>query len=357
MFNNNIKKRHFLLSILSVCGVAVISYPFAGIIGYRSVALILLFTVSLLAMRFSLLPVLVAAALSALIWDFFFIPPHFTFTVGSTEDMLMLSSYFIIALLNGVLMARIRKAEEVARQKEERAKAIKLYDTLFNSLSHELRTPIATIIGASDNLLSPELELSQESKLRLYQEINSASERLNRLVDNLLNMSRLDSGFIRPKLDWCDLGELVYTVVNRMERELKKHPVNISVPQHLPLFKLDFGLMEQVLTNILYNAAVYTPAGSPISIQCDKVGDFCSIKIADSGPGFPSEDVELVFEKFYRSKNARTGGVGLGLSIAKGFVDAHQGSIKLENRREGGAMFTITVPAETLELQSVESNE
>ncbi|MCB0519342.1 MAG: DUF4118 domain-containing protein [Lewinellaceae bacterium] len=354
MYKADNKKRHFLLSILSVCGVAALCYPFAGAFGYRSVALILLFAVSLLAMRLSLYPVLLAAVLSALVWDFFFIPPHFTFTVGSTEDTLMLVSYFIVALLNGVLTDRIRKAEEWARQKEERAKAVKLYDTLFNSLSHELRTPIATIIGASDNLMFAEEGLTLENKRRLYKEINTASERLNRLVDNLLNMSRLDSGLIRPKLDWCDLSELLYSVVNRMERELKNHQVNIAVAPNLPLFKLDFGLMEQALANILYNAALYTPAGSVIGIKGSLVDKQCTIVITDSGPGFPGDDLELVFEKFYRSKNARTGGVGLGLSISKGFVDAHQGSIKLENGQAAGAKFTLKIPAETHAINNLE---
>jgi two-component system, OmpR family, sensor histidine kinase KdpD len=347
-------KRQYIIAVSAVAIVAMLGYPLAGVVGYRTIALVLLLTVSLLAMQLSLYPVLTAAVLSALVWDYFFIPPHFTFTVGSPEDALMLGMYFIIALLNGVLTARIRRAEEKARQREERAKAAKLYDTLFNSLSHELRTPLATIIGASDNLMLKDSGLSEENKRRLYHEINLASERLNRLVDNLLNMSRLDSGYIQPKLDWCDLGELVYTVVNRLKKELKNHQVNVSIPENLPLVKLDFGLMEQALTNILYNAALYTPAGSAIKIEGKVFENLCVVVITDSGKGFPKEDLELVFEKFYRSKNSRTGGVGLGLSIAKGFVDAHQGSIFLENERGGGAKFTLKIPVETHPLKTLE---
>ncbi len=346
-------KRQYIIAVSAVAIVAMLGYLLAGVVGYRTIALVLLLTVSLLAMRLSLYPVLTAAVLSALVWDYFFIPPHFTFTAGSAEDTLMLGMYFIIALLNGVLTARIRRAEEKARQRQERAKAAKLYDTLFNSLSHELRTPLATIIGASDNLMQKNSGLSEENKRRLYREINLASERLNRLVDNLLNMSRLDSGYIQPKLDWCDLGELVYTVVNRLKKELKNHQVNVSIPENLPLVKLDFGLMEQALTNILYNAALYTPAGSAIKIEGKVIENLCVVAITDSGKGFPKEDLELVFEKFYRSKNARTGGVGLGLSIAKGFVDAHQGSILLENER-GGAKFTLKIPTETHPLTTLE---
>ncbi|MCU0345977.1 MAG: DUF4118 domain-containing protein, partial [Saprospiraceae bacterium] len=255
----------YAFSLAAIVAVALACYPVAGVIGYRSVALLLLFAVSVLSLRMSLRPVMAAATASALIWNFFFIPPQFTFHIGSMEDGLMFAMYFIVALLNGVFSARIRRAEEQARQKEERARAAKLYDTLFNSLSHELRTPIATILGASDNLLSENTKLPESSKQELFKEINTASERLNRLVDNLLNMSRLDSGFIQPKLDWCDVRELVFTVLNGLKKELAAHKLEVNIPENLPLFKLDFGLMEQVLTNILYNASLYTPTGAAIS--------------------------------------------------------------------------------------------
>lgn len=352
--NPSMKMSHqYGLSLAVVAVAALVCYPFAGVIGYRSVALLLLFVVSVLSLRMSLRPVLAAATLSALAWNFFFIPPQFTFHIGSVEDGLMFGMYFIVALLNGVFSARIRRAEELARQKEERARAAKLYDTLFNSLSHELRTPIATILGASDNLLSANDSLSEGNKQELFREINTASERLNRLVDNLLNMSRLDSGFIQPQLDWCDVRELVFTVINGLKKELAAHKIEVDIPENLPLFKLDFGLMEQVLTNILYNASVYTPAGAQISVHCEAADNQCVIVVVDAGPGFPKCDIELVFEKFYRSKNARTGGVGLGLSIAKGFVDAHHGSIQLENVPGGGAKFRIAIPSEKLEIEKL----
>jgi two-component system, OmpR family, sensor histidine kinase KdpD len=343
--------RQYAISLAAIFAVALACYPVTGVIGYRSVALLLLFAVSVLSLQMELRPVLAAATASALIWNFFFIPPHFTFHIGSMEDGLMFGMYFLVALLNGVFSARIRRAEEQARQKEERARAAKLYDTLFNSLSHELRTPIATILGASDNLLSENTSLDEDNKKELFKEINTASERLNRLVDNLLNMSRLDSGFIQPKLDWCDVRELVFTVINGLRKELKGHKLEVEIPEDLPLFRLDFGLMEQVLTNILYNDSLYTPIGAAISVRCEAADNQCVIVVVDAGPGFPKGDIELVFEKFYRSKNARTGGVGLGLSIAKGFVDAHHGSIKLENVLGGGAKFTIAIPSEILEIE------
>src|SRR3954451_22423764 len=148
LFINRVSKPHqFIISILLVGTVSVICYTVLAFIGYKVVAFILLFTVSLLAITLDILPVLAAAVFSASTWDYFFIPPHFTFQVGSTEDAILLLMYFIIALVNAVLTYKIRQIEKVARQKEEKANTVKLYNTMLNSLSHELRTPISTIIA------------------------------------------------------------------------------------------------------------------------------------------------------------------------------------------------------------------
>jgi two-component system, OmpR family, sensor histidine kinase KdpD len=353
MINVVHRKRHYVTAILTVIIVSALSYPFADVIGYRAVALLLLFTVSLLSLRMDLFPVLAGAAASALIWNFFFIPPHFTFHIGTMEDGLMFAMYFIVALLNGVFSARIRRAEKKMRQKEERARAAKLYDTIFNSLSHELRTPIASLLGASENLLTNK-RLTEEMKQKLYSEIETSAERLNRLVDNLLNMSRLESGSIKPKWEWCDVNELLFSAVNRLDKELSNHKVGVNIPQNLPLVLLDFGLMEQALFNLLYNASIYTPDNSEIEITGNFEGQLCIITIADNGHGFPNDDMELVFGKFYRTKGSKSGGTGLGLSIVKGIVEAHDGTIKLENRPSGGAKFTIQIPTKGMNINNLE---
>jgi len=157
--------------------------------------------------------------------------------------------------------------EKEARLKEEKANAIKLYNILLNSLSHELKTPIATIIGASDNLLTDANKISDANKHQLISDISLASLRLNQQVENLLNMSRIESGYIQPKKDWCDVNELIYGVVNRLEDKLKDHRLLIDLYEKLPLFKLDFGLMDQVLSNLLNNAIIYTPAGTVSSVH------------------------------------------------------------------------------------------
>jgi two-component system sensor histidine kinase KdpD len=344
----------FATSSLAVVLVAAVSYPFKEVIGYRAVALILMLVVSILAMRFSLYPVLLAAVLSALIWDYFFIPPYFTLHVNDPADALLLGMYFAIASLNGVLTARMRRYEKIAREKESRLNTLKLYDTVFNALSHELRTPISTILGASDNLLFENSGLTETAKKSLYAEINGAAERLNRLTVDLLNLSRLESGFLQPKLDWCEVSELVYTVTNSLEEFLKDRQLVIDIQDNMPLVKLDFVLMEQVLRNLVLNAARHTPDGGRIFINSSCREGVFSLSVTDSGKGFPPDEIEHVFEKFQRLSNAQTGGLGLGLSIAKGFVEAHGGTVEASNEPGFGARITLHIPVETNALNSLD---
>lgn len=338
-----------------VLAVSIGCYFLTGIIGYKVVAFFLLVTLSFLALFFDVLPILIAALLSALIWNYFFIPPRFTFHVHTPEDFFLLIMYFIIAMVHAVLTYKIRQIQKEARKKEAKANTLKLYNTLLNSLSHELRTPIATIIGASDNLLMNATRLTEENKTNLLSEISLASLRLNQQVENLLNMSRLESGVIQPKKDWCDVNELIYASIKRIEDYSENHVIDVRVKENLPLFKLDVGLMEQVLYNLVNNAVIYTPPGSKIIINADYTGNSCLITVEDNGKGFPQDEREKVFEKFYRLKYSKTGGTGLGLSIAKGFAEAHNGTIKLEASTSGGAKFTINIPTETSSLNDLKN--
>jgi len=362
------KRRQFLLILFivgMVSGICFIASPF---LGYRVVAFVLLVTVSIIAMFFDILPVLLAAFLSALIWDFLFIPPRYTFLIGSAEDTFLLSMYFIIALINAVLTYKLRQIEKLNRAQELKMKEIKLYNLLMNSLSHELKTPIAAIMGASDNLLLDSEKLSDKNRLALAAQISVASMRLNQQVENLLNMSRLETGHVKLKKDWCDVKELIYSVVNEFDDKIKNHEFKIEVNEKLPLFRLDYVVMQQVLRNLIINAVLYTPAGSEISISADCTseikGHFVTdhdkwqphrdavkkllvLDVSDNGTGIPADEIGNVFDKFYRLKNSKPGGTGLGLSIVKGFVEAHHGTIMLSNSVHGGAKFTIRIPAET----------
>ncbi len=472
---------------------AFVCYPLTPFMGYRTVSFIILLVVSLLPLRMGPGPTLLGAAIGAVAWDFLFIPPRFTLFVGNLEDALLLSVYFLVASVTGVLSARVRKREKMLRQREERTSALfsltkdlssahsqdevigaaisnlkkyfnaevavilgdtegeisrkaheastfspdakelavsewvywnekragkntdtlpssqatyfpmsgpryplgvigvrfsddaklsldqesllenfisqitsaierellnevnkksivlaeseRLYKTLFNSISHEFRTPISTIMGMSENLLSsrPD-ERNPGSEKTNLREIHVAAERLNRLVANLLDMTRLESGMIQPKLDWCDVRDMISQSLRGLEREVAQHVMSIKVEDDVPLLKLDFILIEQALTNLIHNAVLYTPKGTEIVIRCYLEKNKCALSVSDNGPGLPEGDDDKIFQKFYRAAGTMTGGTGLGLTIARGFVEAHHGTITARNLKPHGAEFIIWLP-------------
>jgi len=233
---------------------------------------------------------------------------------------------------------------------------MELYNTLFNSLSHELRTPIAAIIGATDNLLMKPNKLTKENKLDLIAEISVASLRLNQQVSNLLNMSQLESGGIHPKKDWCDINELLYKTTGPLEENNRQHTIIITVQHNLPLFFVDRNLLGQALYHLVQNAILYTPENTCVTLKANCADGKCIITVEDEGRGFPQAEINKVFDKFYRLKDSVTGGTGLGLSIAKGFIEVQGGTITVENNHTGGATFTITINAASSCL-NVLSNE
>ena len=487
--------RQYFIASLIVILIASICFSIKEFIGYQVVSYALLFVVSTLAFFFGTGPILVSATMSAIIWDFFFIPPPYTLHVNKPEDMLMLIMFFIIALLSGVLTSRIKRQEKKIRIREERTNALyqltrdlstatgidevitiaknsiqkyfnlgslillkndaekldysirrnskinlssndmsvaewtfqhsvkagkytdtlpssgytfyplkgnqmnlgviaiqqdivftqgeeqfweafisqisgkfereylrnmakqafllnesdKLYKTLFNSISHELRIPVATIMGASDSLLTT--NHPEEIRKELSNEIFKASKRLNRLIENLLNMSRLESGRISPRLDWCDIHDLINKVTESLQDELKPFSLHIVIPDDMPFVKLDFGLMEQVLYNLIYNATQYASNSTNLRVKAFYDNEIMTLQVMDRGPGFPPKEISLIFNKFYRVEGSKAGGTGLGLSIAKGFTEAHKGTIAVENRQNGGSKFTIKIPTEIPQVE------
>ncbi|HTK82325.1 MAG TPA: sensor histidine kinase KdpD [Bacteroidota bacterium] len=470
--------------------VSVLCYPFTSLLGYQTVSLMLLLTVVLLPLRLGVGPVLLAAVLSALSWDFFFIPPRFTFFITTPQDVLMVVTYFAIAAVTGVLTVRVRAREKAVRLREERATALysltndlssansqdevvgaavsnikkffnaevaiflseldgdfvnrphsassytpgdkelgvsawvhwnekragkftdtlpfaeaiylplsgpryplgvigvkpaqrfsldqeillgnfisqissaldreflnemakqsvalaeseRLYTTLFNSISHEMRTPITALLGASESLAQDNVGGRESIRRELAIEIQSAAERLDNIVQNLLAMTRLESGLIQPKLDWADVRDIINSSVAKLQKELSTHKLTIDISAGVSLVKVDFPLMEQVIVNLLRNAALHTPSTSCIKVTVTTEGKEVVISVADNGTGLPPDSLDKAFDKFYRVPGAKTGGIGLGLSIALGFVQAHKGSIHAENNEHGGAKFTVRLP-------------
>ena len=333
--------KQYLISIGSIAFLSLFCF-YIGTLSYPIVALLLLLLVSILAMLLDFLPVLLAAFLSALVLNFLFMPPIFTLHIQNGQDILLFLMYFVVAMVSAVLTAQIRKAEQKVRAEQDKEKALQLYNTLFNSLSHELKTPLATIIGIVDTLKENETFLPQ-----LLPEIEIATWRLNRQVENLLNISRLESGTLSLKRDWCDMNELVFSVIQKLQEIDKNRLIQFQNDEKLPFFQIDRGLIEQVIYNLLLNALQHTAPDVSISIEVKNEKEGLKIEISDNGKGFPEEEINSVFEKFYRLPQSKAGGTGLGLSIVKGFIMAHEGTILLQNKENGGAIFSIQIPAPT----------
>jgi two-component system sensor histidine kinase KdpD len=480
--------KSYLLAVFAILLTAALCIPISKEIGYQPVSFILLFVVLILSMFFRLGPVLLASALSAVMWNFFFIPPKFMLRITRPEDLLAFVMFFIVAIVTGTLTSRVRKQERLTRKREEKTNALfhltnqlataeskrkiiqvgmenirkyfgvqanfllqggdgklkqpypnlkkssaseysvaewvfahskkagkftdtlvsgeytfyplkgiktkpgvvviktdkkfsgetelfwetfltqisnalehnyfsrlaskanlfeesdKLYKALFNSVSHELRIPVATIMGASDSLLTS--NYPEEVRRQLYSEIFTASHRLNRLIENLLNMSRIETGKIALRTDWCDVNDLFNRLSVNLEEELKSFRLDVVVPSNMPLVKFDFGLMEQALHNLVHNSCKYASRGTTIRLKAFYDEGHLIVQEMDRGPGFPEDVLPFIFNKFYRTGNEATSGLGLGLSITKGFVEAHKGTIRVENRQNGGLRFTIKIPTE-----------
>ena len=473
-----------------VGAVTVVNFGLHTATGYHALSLTYLLAVVVLGFRVGRLPAVAGAALSAVLWNFLFVPPLYTFRVGTLHDGLMLVMYLVVAVAMGQLTARLRAQERSERVREERATALylltrelaegknlpellavvvrqlrdvfsarvavllpdpahpqellpypfgtldlsfkelsvavwafrnarpagrttdtlpsasgvhfplttpsgclgvvslegsglehltpgqrdllegfvrqialvldrqrlrdaeqearlleeseRLGTTLLNSVSHELRTPLAAMTSAAEGLAAVgPLSPVQSEWVR---ELRLASTRLNRLVRNLLDVARLESGHLQARLDWCDPVDLCQVVVRGVAETMARHPLTVEVPSGLPLIRADFVLMEQALSNLLVNAAHHTPPGTPVELRARVTAGGLEFEVADRGPGIPDRELTRVFERFHRATPAPAGGLGLGLSIVRGFVEANGGRVKAAQRPGGGLVFTLRLP-------------
>jgi two-component system sensor histidine kinase KdpD len=242
---------------------------------------------------------------------------------------------------------RARLADE-AQQARLQIETEQLRNSLLSSVSHDLRTPLAAITGAASSLMDDESALGPATRREMAQTIYEEAERLNRLLRNLLDMTRLESGALHINKELQPLEEVIGAALSRLEEPLADRVVNIQLPADLPFVPIDSVLIEQVFLNLLENAIKYAPPHSPIDLSASQDGVAIAIEIADRGPGLPPGDEQRIFEKFYRARAPQNGsGVGLGLTICRGIVEAHGGRIWAENRPGGGAVFRFTLPTES----------
>lgn len=478
--------------VLMVTGGCTLLQPW---VGYRSVGFLYLLGVLAVGTLFSMGPVIFSAALSALAWDYLFIPPQFTFEVRQADDAILLSLYFIVAIIIGFLTNRIKFHERIIREREERTNVLydilqdisssravadflpkvktriekvlnaecsiflqssdgesllnastaysselgekemavaiwafkaqkqagwstntlsqasslyiplkgqsevvgvfafrrrnnrklsleqenllysmtrqlglslerhflekrlaeaqrlreseELHQTLLNSISHEMRTPLTAILGLASSLEDEKMASDRKYVMNAAVDLREASDRLNRVIENLLDMSRLGSGALALHFEWHDLNDLIGVVLQRMAKLLSKHKVTTRLVDGVPLARMDFRLMEHAISNILLNAATYSPEGTEIHVTLEQVQGNFRLSIEDEGPGIPTESVPHLFEKFYRVPGSPTGGVGLGLSIVKGIIELHKGTVRVDPKTNRGAKFIIQLKAET----------
>jgi two-component system sensor histidine kinase KdpD len=487
-------KEYGIASVIVVVATLV-GLGIEGIAGYSSVSLLYLLSVVLAGMILSRWPVLLVGALSAVLWNYLFIPPKYTFWIFKPYDAMMFFMYFVIALVMGHITSRLREREKAERKQEERVNTLyqltrivamthevqdaiqnalsqlekilnvragifltdekgrsdfenprsgrltlsgkeksvatwafqkrqpagrftetlpdaenfylplvsmdrtlgilamqpapdqtwgldqrslvesfaslmtvivekeslikiaeeakineqseKLQTALLDSVSHELKTPLAVIEGSAEHLDKDSIH--PEDFRKLVSEIRIASKRLRQTVDGLLDMTRLDSGRFQLNLEWHDMRDVINSASEKLADQLNHHKINLNYAEGLPLVKIDSRIMEQVLVNLLSNAVLYTPQNVEITVSVHIDQNALVVTVMDQGSGIPEEDIDKIFEKFYRGKNTTTGGLGIGLSIVKRFVEAHSGEIEVHNREEGGACFTIRLPVESFE--------
>jgi two-component system, OmpR family, sensor histidine kinase KdpD len=290
-------------------------------------------------------PSIAAAAMSVAAYDFFSVPPYFTFNVEAAKHFWTFAMMFGIGIVVSGLVERIRRREHEAESAVLRARTEEMRSSMLSAVSHDLRTPLAAIVGAGSALRGDWDRLGPAQRAELLDTVCAEAERMERLVGNLLDMMRVESGGLALKREWVPLEEIVGSVLTRMEARLAGREVVMRLPEELPLVSVDPVLFAQVFVNLVDNALKHTPASSPIEIVAATVDAFIEIEIADRGPGIAEGMQAAVFEKFVRGgAHPGSGGVGLGLSICRGVVEAHGGTIAARNRGGGGASFVIRMP-------------
>lgn len=338
----------FALCVVSVC--TLIGFAAYKYVDSSNLIMIYLLGVVVVATKEQELrgPSIAAALLSTFSFDFFFIPPYFSFSVSDIQYFFTLMVMLLVTQIISHLTIRVQRHAEAMRKAKTQAEVEHLRNILLTSISHDLRTPLTAIMGSSSSLLQAGDDLNKSTRLELLNNIYDESKRLNRLVNNVLQIIRLEAGSIKISKQPCSLEDIISTALEVFEEQIgtKSLKIKFDFAGSLPLVPLDPILIEQVLINLIENAIKYAPNSSYIKISTQLHEKTILLKIADRGPGINKEEVDNLFEKFYQGKKSvrNDTGFGLGLAICKNIITAHGGKIWAENRKEGGAVFYISLP-------------
>lgn len=321
-----------------------------------NIAMVYLLAVVVIALRFSRGAAIASAALCAATFDFVFVPPAGTFTVDDIQYLFTFAIMLTVALVISGLMERNQRQAEARAALALEAETERMRSTLLASISHDLRTPLAVIAGASSSLVEESGRLGPEEQKALAQSIYAQARDMSELVTKVLEMTRLEAGCIELRRDWASLAEIAGSVLARLGDALAGHLLVVDIPPDLPLVRIDAILIEQALANLVENAARHTPAGTAVRVSAERRGEELVVSVEDRGPGINQNDIERVFVKFHRGGAAPTGtGVGLGLAICRAVVGLHGGRVWVERPAGSGAAFRFTLPVEDAPAPPVEA--
>lgn len=332
----------YLKSLAAVTVATLVAWAMYGRLNDANLIMAYLLATVFAATRYGRGPAVVASLLSVLAFDYFFVPPNFSFEITDIQYLFTLVVMLIVALVIGSLTANLRQQAKLAIQVEEES----MRNALLSAISHDFRTPLAAIVGASGSLLEDAEYLPDEVKREFVQTIHDEAQRMTRLANNILEMARLEVGAIKLNREWYPVEELIGIALTRLRQRLADRELKLVVAPELPLVRVDAVMIDAVLENLLENALKYTPPRSPIEIGARLLADTVQMWVADRGPGLREGSETRIFEKFYQEAQAgRAGsGAGLGLSICRAIVAAHGGTIVAENRAGGGAVFLFSIP-------------
>lgn len=335
-----------LAALVVITGVMVALRP---LIGLATVALIYLLTVFVAAIWWGRGPSLMAALVAFLAQNFFFTVPYHTFVVAATEDVISLIAFLFVAAMTSRLVARFKDqmAERLRLQQEAaRAEVLRRTDELksqlLSAVSHDLRTPLTTIRMAATALQHDGAEWSEDARGEMLEMIDAEAARLSRLVGNLLDLSRIEAGALKPAKELCNLQEVATKATDTLRDRLRDHDIRVEFPPNLPLVPLDFTQIEDVFVNLLDNSVRHAPEGSVITVTARHQRDEVVVQVENQGPAVPVEAAGQIFDRFYAAHGQRRG-TGLGLAICKGLIEAHGGRIWVERPGEPGARFAFSL--------------
>jgi len=303
-----------------------------------NIVMFYLLAVVIAAIRWGQGPAIVTSILSVLAFDFFLVPPYLTLSVADLEYIFTFIAFLIVGVIVSTLASKTRE-QVIQRQKE------KLQTALLSSISHDLRTPLSSVTGSLSVLLDNDAGLDDATRKELLETAFAESDRLNRLVGNLLDMTRMEAGALQINRKACELRDVLGVTLEQLKEKIEARNIRIDIPKDFPEISMDFLFMMKVFFNLLDNALKYSPVHTPIDIKATAFKDKVRIEVKDQGIGIPQGDLKRIFEKFYRvERPQKISGTGLGLSICKGIIEAHGGQITAENNLNRGTTFIITIP-------------